>query len=175
MTDPRPLGVALVGCGAVSKLYYVPALKQLESLRQVQVAALFDPDPANLAQIHQEFPGAAQVRDFDELTGLGLDLAIVASPPQYHAGQTIHLLQAGWPVLCEKPMALSVAEGGGDDRRRFDLQPRPVHRSCPPFLPRRADDSRHCVPECFGRCPVVLLLRRQGLSLARSIRLLFSG
>lgn len=111
MTDPRPLGVALVGCGAVSKLYYVPALKQLESLRQVQVAALFDPDPANLAQIHQEFPGAAQVRDFDELTGLGLDLAIVASPPQYHAGQTIHLLQAGWSVLCEKPMALSVAEG----------------------------------------------------------------
>jgi predicted dehydrogenase len=40
-----------------------------------------------------------------------LEVAIVASPPQYHGRQTIQLLQAGASVLCEKPMALSVAEG----------------------------------------------------------------
>ena len=106
-----PLKVSLVGCGAVSRVYYVPALKELETLGQIQVSALFDPNPANLAQIKTAFPGATAVQDFDELTRMGLDLAIVASPPQHHVGQTIQLLQAGLPVLCEKPMALSVAEG----------------------------------------------------------------
>ena len=82
MTTSKPLRVALVGCGAVTKLYYTPALQQLERLGQVQVAALFDPNPANVAPIHQAFPAANPVQDFDQLARLGLDLAIVASPPQ---------------------------------------------------------------------------------------------
>jgi predicted dehydrogenase len=111
MTTPKPLKVALVGCGAVTKLYYSPALQELERLGDVQVAALYDPSLASVASTQQAFPAAAAVREFDELDRLSLDLAIVASPPQYHASQTIQLLQAGMAVLCEKPMALSVAEG----------------------------------------------------------------
>lgn len=111
MTTSNPLNVALIGCGAVSKLYYTAALQKLENERQVQVRALFDPNTENVAQIRQAFPTAAEVREFGDLAGLGLDLAIVASPPHYHAGQTIQLLQSGLHVLCEKPMALSVAEG----------------------------------------------------------------
>jgi predicted dehydrogenase len=111
MTTSKPLKVALVGCGAVTKIYYTPALQQLERLGQVQVAALFDPNPVNVVTIHKAFPAANSVQDFDQLSQLGLDLAIVASPPQYHASQAIQLLQAGMSVLGEKPMALTVAEG----------------------------------------------------------------
>jgi predicted dehydrogenase len=107
----KPITAALVGCGAVTRLYYTPALQELERLRQVQVVALFDPNPANMAAIQQAFPAAVPVQQFEELTRLALDLAIVASPPPYHASQTIQLLQAGISVFCEKPMALSVAEG----------------------------------------------------------------
>ena len=107
----RPLRVALVGCGAVSKLYYAPALRELERSGQLEVAALFDPGPGSLSTLHTTFPGAVAVRDFDELTRMSLDLAIVASPPQFHGAQAIQLLQAGLSVLCEKPMALSVVEG----------------------------------------------------------------
>jgi predicted dehydrogenase len=107
----NPLTAGLVGCGAATKLYHTPALQELERLGQVQVVALFDPNLANIAPIQQAFPKAATVREFDELTRLAMDLAIVASPPPYHALQTIQLLQAGMTVLCEKPMALSVAEG----------------------------------------------------------------
>ena len=38
--DAKPLTVALVGCGAVTKLYYTPALQELERLGQLQVASL---------------------------------------------------------------------------------------------------------------------------------------
>lgn len=111
MKSSQPLRVALVGCGAVTKLYYAPALQNLERLRQIQVAALFDPNPDNAKQIHTLFPEAVPVPGLDTLPQLGIDLAVIASPPQHHAPQTIQCLQSGIPVLCEKPMALSFAEG----------------------------------------------------------------
>lgn len=111
MTHSSPLRVALVGCGAVSKLYYTPALQKLEDQKEIQVSTLFDPNPASTAQIQQAFPAAVQVRDFEHLAKRDLDLAIVASPPQYHAAQTIQLLRSGMHILCEKPMALSATEG----------------------------------------------------------------
>ena len=111
MTISKPVNVALVGCGAVSTLYYAPALQALEKLGQVRVAALYDPNLMNIAPIQRSFPAAAGVRDLNELFQMGVNLAIVASPPQYHAPQTIQLLQSGLAVLCEKPMALSLTEG----------------------------------------------------------------
>src|SRR5689334_9536818 len=111
MTGSKPLNVALVGCGAVSSLYYAPALQALEKLGQLQVSALFDPNLANVGLIHKSFPGAKRIQNFDELSRLDLDLAIVASPPKFHAPQTVQLLRSGVNVMCEKPMALNAAEG----------------------------------------------------------------
>ena len=122
MTTSKPVTVALVGCGAVTKLYYTPALQELERLGHVQVSALFDPNPANVAPIQQAFPAAVPVREFDELARRELDLAIVASPPQYHAAQSIKLLHSGMSVLCEKPMTLSVAEGESMVTAALDAQ-----------------------------------------------------
>src|ERR1051325_4993700 len=111
MTVSKPLSVALLGCGAVSSLYYVPALQMLEKLGVIQVAALFDPNLANATLIHKSLPAAKLVQNLDELSSTSLDLAIVASPPQFHAPQTIQLLKSGVNVMCEKPMALTLAEG----------------------------------------------------------------
>ncbi|GAB4374207.1 MAG: hypothetical protein Kow00121_18300 [Elainellaceae cyanobacterium] len=102
--------VVLIGCGAVSQLYYGPALKELENQRILRVSALFDPNPNNLAQLHRTFPDASCISDLKQLTQKRISLAIVASPPAFHAQQTIELLQAGLSVLCEKPMAATVAE-----------------------------------------------------------------
>jgi predicted dehydrogenase len=109
--DVTPVRVALVGCGAVARLYYAPAMRELETENVLQVQALFDPDPASAAQLGAVFPSAVRLRSLPELSHLELDLAIIASPPRYHAEQTILALEAGLSVLCEKPMATTVAEG----------------------------------------------------------------
>ncbi|MBC7366740.1 MAG: hypothetical protein H7343_07985, partial [Undibacterium sp.] len=44
---PSPLPIVLVGCGAVSQLFYAPALRALEAIGLLRVAAVVDPvEPA---------------------------------------------------------------------------------------------------------------------------------
>lgn len=111
MDNAKTATIALLGCGAVSQYYYTPALKSLEKRRLLQVKALFDPNSARTAQLNKVFRSAICLRNLSELSQLDIDLAIVASPPGYHAEQAIELLKSGVSVLCEKPMAGTVGEG----------------------------------------------------------------
>jgi predicted dehydrogenase len=106
----RHLNVALIGCGAVARLYYAPALRQLEALGRLRVVAIVDPNPVNAAHIQSQFPASIHIRDLSELQARDINLAIVASPHSLHAEQSIKLLNAGISVLCEKPMATSIAD-----------------------------------------------------------------
>jgi predicted dehydrogenase len=103
--------VAIVGCGAVTQFYYAPALRELEEQGVVRVVSLFDPQTASAGRVQAEFPAASIMPHIDAIAPTGADLAIVASPARFHAAQAIQLLSAGVSVLCEKPMASSVAEG----------------------------------------------------------------
>ena len=109
-STPPPVDVALVGCGAVARLYHAPALAALERDGAVVVRALFDPDPRRVAELGAPFPAAAHVERLSDLSGLGVGLAIVASPPAFHAAQALEILGAGLSVLCEKPLAPTLAE-----------------------------------------------------------------
>jgi predicted dehydrogenase len=102
--------LALVGCGAISELYYAPALKEAAKLAGIEVSSLCDPSPARLNALRASFPAAQVVATIEDLIALKPDLAIVASPPRFHAVQSNALLASGAHVLCEKPMASSVAE-----------------------------------------------------------------
>jgi predicted dehydrogenase len=111
MTGRGAVPVALIGCGAVAELYYMPALQALTRQQRVEVKALFDPAPARRDLLQRAFPFARPVDDLSVLPELGVELAIVASPPRYHAPQSIALMQAGMAVLCEKPLAMTLDEG----------------------------------------------------------------
>src|SRR3989304_3336253 len=110
VSSSKMVKVALIGCGAVSKLYYTPALRELEKSQLLKVTNLVEPNPDSLAQLQKHFPQASPVNNLAELSKLSFDLAIIASPPRHHAEQTIQLLRTGVAVLCEKPMAGTVAE-----------------------------------------------------------------
>lgn len=108
--SPAPTRVAVIGCGAIVERSHAPALAHLAAAGLVRVAALVDPDPTRRQRLAPQFPGARSCADLAELSPGDIDLALVASPARFHAAQTQRLLAQGAHVLCEKPLAVNVAE-----------------------------------------------------------------
>ena len=82
---------------------------------QVRVAAVYDPLAARRDEAVQRFTSAAHVcaahGDFAALLAdPGVDVVVVAVPSHLHADYSIAALRAGKHVVCEKPMATSVAD-----------------------------------------------------------------
>lgn len=124
MTQPSnpsdPVPVIVSGCGAITKFFYTSALAYLEERRIVRVVAVCDPHDANRAGIAARFPGARALARFEDAPFAAGTLVVVASPPRLHAAQSVHALERGCGVLCEKPMAadLADAEAMADAARR---------------------------------------------------------
>ena len=58
-----------------------------------------------------EFPGCTAYASYEELVAdPTLDAIYVASPHPYHVSNTLLALNAGKPVLCEKPLTINAAE-----------------------------------------------------------------
>ena len=110
MSSPSPRRVILVGCGAVARQFYVPALRTLQNAGLVRVSAIVDPSVSAREVVARAFPKAGQSATLEQTTAPAGTLAIIASPPGFHAAQTISAFERGWHVLCEKPMASSVSE-----------------------------------------------------------------
>ena len=106
----------MIGCGAVARLYYLPALRELESAGLLEVVALVDPVAAHSARLRAAFPQARSCPQIPASPADSIDLAIVASPHSLHAAQSIQLLQSGVAVLCEKPMATTSADARAMER-----------------------------------------------------------
>jgi len=98
--------LALVGCGAVSTEYYVPALR---SLPEHQVDWFVDTNEAIAHQAAEEYGQGLTERDYHAVIGK-VDAAIVAVPNFLHSEVSIDFLQAGRDVLCEKPIAINVEQ-----------------------------------------------------------------
>lgn len=103
------LPIVLTGCGAVSQFFYAPALKALEAAGVVKVESLVDPSMESLVRLGADFPYAKPFTRIEDAP-LEARLAVIASPPKFHASAAIHALTHGAAVLCEKPMADTVAE-----------------------------------------------------------------
>ncbi len=97
--------VALVGCGAIAQI--TPAAPR----RGLSLDALFDVYRARAVELRRALASDAMVcGDLDEVARHA-EAAIVAVPNAHHADTTIALLSRGLHVLCEKPLALTVADG----------------------------------------------------------------
>jgi predicted dehydrogenase len=94
----------------VSRLFYQPALVELARRNEARLIALVDPVESARAGLLERFSAAQSVADIEQVEAPEGSLAIVASPPRFHAAHTRAALDRGWHVLCEKPMATTPAD-----------------------------------------------------------------
>lgn len=99
------MGIIGIGVGATQ------IMPQMESLPEIEIVAGADVNPRVRAAFAQRFPEA---RVYDSAEALCEDQDVeavwVSTPNNWHCPHTLMAANAGKHVVCEKPMALSVAE-----------------------------------------------------------------
>lgn len=102
------VGWGLIGCGDISRKRVAPALRDVAGSALVAVNRA---QTALAADFAREFGARRWYADWRELLAdPEINAVYVATPVDLHAEQTIAAAEAGRHVLCEKPMAMNVAE-----------------------------------------------------------------
>ncbi|NLS01721.1 Gfo/Idh/MocA family oxidoreductase [Rhizobium sp. P38BS-XIX] len=103
------LKVGIVGCGEVTQIIHLPALRQLSE--QFQITALCDVSPTVLDGVSAVVPLAAKYGDYRQLVAdANVDVVLVANPHAYHTSVALAALEAGKHVFVEKPMSITFSE-----------------------------------------------------------------
>ncbi|MFF9779001.1 Gfo/Idh/MocA family oxidoreductase [Streptomyces sp. NPDC013978] len=105
----RPLRVALVGYGLAGSVFHAPLIAATEGLTLDTVVTS---NAERQAQARAEFPDVRFAATADELWTRAdeLDLVVVASPNKTHVPIATAALEAGLPVVVDKPVAGTAAE-----------------------------------------------------------------
>ena len=100
-----PLNVALVGYGAVGKVFHAPLINCTPGLRLHTVVS------GDAGKVHADWPEVRVVADpqaaFDDDA---IDLVVIAAPNAVHAALAIAALRAGRHVVVDKPFTVTLDE-----------------------------------------------------------------
>ncbi len=109
MTTSPPMRLAVIGCGAITETFYAPALGARPPWLKSSV--LVDPDPERRERLAGLVPDAHAAADHRAVLG-DVDAAVVAVPAHLHHPIALDCIDAGVPLLIEKPLAETPAEAG---------------------------------------------------------------
>ena len=101
----KKLKFGLVGAGGIAQAY-AQAFNESKCCDLVAVADVREDAAKALAEI----VGGKSYSDYKQLADVELDAVIVATPPVSHPEIACFFMTGSTPVLCEKPLCLSVAE-----------------------------------------------------------------
>lgn len=109
MDSSRPLRVGLLGYGLAGRVFHAPLIAACPDL---VLAAVVTRDSERRAALRAVHPGAEVLEAPEQLweRAGSLDLVVVATPNRSHAALARAALQAGLPVVVDKPLATSAAE-----------------------------------------------------------------
>lgn len=98
----------LIGTSWWAELEHLPGLR---ARPDVDVVALSGRNPERLASLAAKHRVPRAFTDWQEMVGQGgLDVLVVATPNFLHHPQVLAALDAGLHVICEKPLAMNVAQ-----------------------------------------------------------------
>jgi predicted dehydrogenase len=110
----RPAGtirVALLGFGVSGELFHGPFLATTGGL---ELAAVVTSDPGRQRRARALHPDTAVFATAGEVwtRAAGFDLVVLATPNRTHLPLALQALEAGLPLVIDKPLALSPEDGG---------------------------------------------------------------
>jgi predicted dehydrogenase len=97
--------VVVAGAAAGVWGFHGPAIAEVG----VEVAGVYDPNEEGAARVAAEL-GCPALPHLDALLALDADAAVVLAPHPRHADLATACLQAGFHVLCEKPLTVRISE-----------------------------------------------------------------
>ncbi|HZG40601.1 MAG TPA: Gfo/Idh/MocA family oxidoreductase [Nodosilinea sp.] len=107
----RKIRYAVVGLGWFAQVAALPSFANSDNS---EIVALVSDDPTKLKEISQKY-GIQHTYSYDEyedcLTSGEVDAVYIALPNHLHCEYTVRAANQGIHVLCEKPMATTIAEG----------------------------------------------------------------
>ncbi|MQY13942.1 putative oxidoreductase YdgJ [Streptomyces sp. RB5] len=106
---PAPLRVGIVGYGLAGSVFHAPLVAATDGLALDTVVT---GNPERAAQARERYAGINVAASAEELLGRAgeLDLVVVASPNKTHVPLARAALEAGLPVVVDKPVAGTAAE-----------------------------------------------------------------
>lgn len=104
-----PLRVAVIGYGLAGAVFHAPLIAKTPGMR---VAAIVTNNTERQLQARQHYPDATLLTSAEEIwrDPSHYDLVVVAAPNRAHVPLGIAALNAGLPVVIDKPMAATVSD-----------------------------------------------------------------
>ena len=105
----KPLRVAVIGYGLAGTVFHAPLIAATDGMI---VSAIVTSNPERELRARADFPDATILASAEHIwqNASNYDLVVVASPNRTHVPLGLAAMQAGLPVVIDKPMAPSVAE-----------------------------------------------------------------
>ena len=105
----RSIRAAIIGYGMAGSVFHAPLI---DSTPGMTVAGIVTSNPERQSQARQRYPQAKILSHVEELwqDASHYDLAVVATANNMHTTQGIAAMQAGLPVVIDKPMAATAID-----------------------------------------------------------------
>jgi scyllo-inositol 2-dehydrogenase (NADP+) len=105
----KPLRVAIIGYGLAGRVFHAPLVASTPGM---EVAAIVTNNAGRQEQARRDFPEAEVLSTAEQVwrNAARYDLVVVAAPNRVHVPLGLAAMDAGLPVVIDKPMAASVKD-----------------------------------------------------------------
>ena len=100
--------VGLVGYGTGGRHFHAPFIA---AARGVELAGVVARAPATIATVRTDLPGVAIYSSLTSMLAAGVDAVTITTPPQTRRELVLEAIDAGVPVIADKPFAPSAEAG----------------------------------------------------------------